>query len=346
MKYLVLAMLLSFVQTVSPAQGNAPDTDTGSNHSVQGDPAAKQKPPDSSLPIKNANGPQTNKQPCDTPSNPADHITVIVQPPTSGWEKAYVIFTGLLVAVGAGGIGYAIKTLRAVERQAKATEDQLIETQNSAVFARKSVMASERADILLDAAGIVPSANGAIDGDARLKLHYKNFGRTRAKDVRFKVEMEIPGVTLTGAVEELPPMVMGSGQDQTVSFQTFRECLMEKTFKEIVQGKIKLQFIALVIRARTLLKFGQSSPTLNSSSFARPMRPGRAHRATKARGRSPRAGSPATLPAARLRATLPARWTGTRSLAASAGAVSPSCPASSSGKAPLPDSEGGNRLAG
>ena len=125
MKYMVLAMLLSFVQTVSPAQRNAPDTDTGSNHSVQGDPAAKQKPPDSTLPIENANGPQTNKQPCDTPSNAAEHITVIVQPPTSGWEKAYVMFTGLLVAVGAGGIGYAIKTLRAVERQAKATEDRV-----------------------------------------------------------------------------------------------------------------------------------------------------------------------------------------------------------------------------
>jgi predicted Holliday junction resolvase-like endonuclease len=43
-----------------------------------------------------------------------------------------VILTALLVLVGALGIGYAIKTLRAVERQAKANEGQLTEIQQSA----------------------------------------------------------------------------------------------------------------------------------------------------------------------------------------------------------------------
>lgn len=249
-------MLLGLMQTALPAQRKATDTNTGSNYSVHNDPAAKQKPANPTLPVKNADSSQTNKQTRDTPSNPTDHITVIVQPPTSvsGWEKAYVIFTGLLVAIGAIGGGYAIKTLRAVERQAKATEDQLIETQKageesgrSSVFARNAVMVSERADILLDAASIVTSsASGIIGPDARLKLQYKNFGRTRARDVRFKVWMEIPDVNLPSAVQELPRMVMGAGQDQTIAFQTFGECLTEITFKQIVQGKIELRFIALV----------------------------------------------------------------------------------------------------
>jgi hypothetical protein len=46
---------------------------------------------------------------------------------TDWWYRAYVIFTGALVIVGAIGVGYAIKTLRAIERQAKANEGQLAE---------------------------------------------------------------------------------------------------------------------------------------------------------------------------------------------------------------------------
>ena len=70
--------------------------------------------------------------------------------------------------------------------------------------------------------------------------------------------------------------------------------------------------------------------TPNSASFAQPKRLGRAHRATKARGHSLRAGSPATHRAVQSREGLRARWTGTHSLAASATGASSICPASSS----------------
>ena len=72
-----------------------------------------------------------------------------------------------------------------------------------------------------------------------------------------------------------------------------------------------------------------NSPTPNSSSFDQPKRRGRARRVTKARARSLRAGLPAIPRAARSRAASRERSTGTRSLAASEGAVSPSCRASS-----------------
>jgi len=43
-----------------------------------------------------------------------------------------LLFSGALVIIGALGVGFAIKTLRAIERQAKANEDQLTEIQQSA----------------------------------------------------------------------------------------------------------------------------------------------------------------------------------------------------------------------
>jgi hypothetical protein len=145
-----------------------------------------------------------------------------------------------LVLVTLGAVLAALGTLADLKEQTAAAK-------RSAEFAQKAVVVSERADILLDAASIVPLlANGIIGPDSRLKLQYKNFGRTRARDVRFKVQMEIPAINLPNAVQEHPPMVMGAGQDQTITFQTFRECLTEITFKQIVQGKIELRFIALV----------------------------------------------------------------------------------------------------
>ena len=119
--------------------------------------------------------------------------------------------------------------------------------ERSATFARNAVRDSERADILLEAAGIVRAQSGVVDGDSRLMLRYKNFGRTRAKDVRFKVSMLIEGTNLPNATQHLPTMVMGPGQDQTITFETFRGCLTESTFKQIVQGKITLRFDSLVV---------------------------------------------------------------------------------------------------
>lgn len=96
MKYLALAVLLAV---------------------MQGTPQAPQKAANAS-----PNAPSTGE------------ITVNGQQSSfvSGWEKAYVILTGLVVLVGAIGIGYAVKTLKAVERQAKANEDQLTEIRQSA----------------------------------------------------------------------------------------------------------------------------------------------------------------------------------------------------------------------
>ena len=253
MKFLALVVLLAFMQA-SPSPRKTTETNADSNHSIQDKSAAKQTPSDPAPPVENADSSKANKQPSKTPSNPSDHVTVIVQSPVSvsRWEKAYVIFTGLLVAFGAAGIGYAIKTLRAMERQAKANEDQLIETQKaseeagrSAIFARNAVKASERADVLMESVGIyLPTGQPGISGDARLKIQYKNYGRTRASHVRCGVELLIEGVHLANANVEVPPLILGAGQDVTISLQSFSECLTQPVFERIVRGETTLRFKA------------------------------------------------------------------------------------------------------
>lgn len=133
MKIFVLAMLLAVVQASPPVPRKTANNAASGSHTIQDNAATKEQKPNSPLPVQKPNSAETNKDSSQAPSNPNEHITIIVQQPTSvsGWEKAYVILTGLLVLVGGIGIGYAVRTLEAIKRQAKANEDQLTEIQQS-----------------------------------------------------------------------------------------------------------------------------------------------------------------------------------------------------------------------
>jgi hypothetical protein len=61
-------------------------------------------------------------------------------------------------------------------------------------------------------------------------------------------------------------MTMGAGQDQTIGFETFRECLTQTTFMQIVQGKIKLRFVASAVYEDV---FGASYTTRDAGVFDR-----------------------------------------------------------------------------
>jgi hypothetical protein len=250
MPLLILAMLSIVLQVSQPASNT---------NGTQNNSATQQQPSASSLSTKNADSSQEKKHCINSTPSRNDPS------PVSGWEKAYVVSNFLLFGAAAIAAGYAYKTLRAVERQAKATEDQLIQTQRAFEFNRDAVKASERADILIDAASLVPAnANGVIDGGARLKVTFKNFGRTRARDVSIRIQMFIKGVNLTKGIEELPMMVLGAGQDQTVTFLSFREFLGDMTFKEIIQGKKELWFEASVSYQDA---FGDGYVTMDIGAF-------------------------------------------------------------------------------
>ncbi|HZC21838.1 MAG TPA: hypothetical protein VE866_00750, partial [Candidatus Binatia bacterium] len=116
MKYAVLALLLALVQAAPTMARKAPDKGSGRSN----------QQPTSSVPAtQNAAEPQPQKGQAQSPHDSDKQIIVIVQQPTSGWEKAYVILTGLLAIIGVFGVAAAFRTLRAVESQAHIMQGQL-----------------------------------------------------------------------------------------------------------------------------------------------------------------------------------------------------------------------------
>jgi hypothetical protein len=82
--------------------------------------------------------------------------------------------------------------------------------------------------------------------------------------LRFDVHMTIPDTTLTSAGIQLPITVIGSGKDQTVSFQSFRECLTKRIFEDIIQGRTALRFVASAVYEDI---FGDSYTTMDIGVF-------------------------------------------------------------------------------
>jgi hypothetical protein len=120
MKIVALTVLLAVMQAAPPVQRKAADTSDSNSQNVQGDTETHQTPPGQPPSVKYLDGAAAaDKQPRPTPPNADKPNVIVVREPnsTSIWEKVYVVFTGLLVFVGAIGIGYAIKTLQAVEGQ-------------------------------------------------------------------------------------------------------------------------------------------------------------------------------------------------------------------------------------
>lgn len=156
---------------------------------------------------------------------------------------------GLFIA-GVVGIIVAIRTLKAIRRQGLSMRRQTTHLRNSVAQAKKAADAArrsadayekatrltERADVLLESAGIILSATtGVFDGHARVVLRFKNFGRTRARDVSFRVRLIIPEVP-DANIRELPHMVLGADQGQSVSFEPF--IWMERfiAFRQVAMG--------------------------------------------------------------------------------------------------------------
>jgi hypothetical protein len=263
----VLLMSVAYFVAQAP-KGN------GSPNSPQQKPRPEKAEPPS------AGSPQTSTQPANKPSS---------NPPAK--EKAerdwfdYVTLglTAILAATAVFGTCYALQTLKAIQHEAKiataalkessrlaraskVSADALTEAANaskrSAEFAERATRESERAYVLLEALSIIPF--GPVTGDSKLSVSYKNFGRTIGRNVRFKVEVHVAGENLTKGTLELPPVIVGAGQDKTITFQSFRGFLAEPVFNEIVGGKRILRVLSSAVYEDV---FGSTYTTHDTGTF-------------------------------------------------------------------------------
>jgi hypothetical protein len=117
--------------------------------------------------------------------------------------------------------------------------------QKSAEVAETSLKIAERADVLLDSAGLsmnVPgvSQNRAFHPLSQVILTLKNFGRTRAENVKCRIGLLIPGVP--ESVPPREPFDLGPGGTQNIVFENFKQTLSHNTFLQIADGVIALRF--------------------------------------------------------------------------------------------------------
>ncbi len=146
MKYLMLAVLLTFMQTAAPVQRKTVDNPAQPTVEIKSKPGPNQADAKESV---------ATREPAPMSKAGKD-----------AWEKAYVIFTGVLVAIGALGVRYAIRTLRAIERQADEMVNQrTVMHEQLATMGKQlaGLKSAERAWILLRPHNFYLEPSGRLD---------------------------------------------------------------------------------------------------------------------------------------------------------------------------------------
>jgi hypothetical protein len=133
----------------------------------------------------------------------------------------------------------------ALDAMAEHMRDGLVETRKAADAAKKSAEVSEmalrltqRADILVEACSIVDNTRAGfqIAPNNHVSVAFKNFGRTRAENVVYKIRLIIPGVPESDQING--PSPLGPGDSQTMSFIPFGAFLNQSTMNDIGTGAI------------------------------------------------------------------------------------------------------------
>jgi hypothetical protein len=168
MKLAIIAMLLTIVQTAAPISRQATDNSANDPGKIKHRSTNNQNPTHPIAPLLNPENTSGHQDSGDQPkADNTEHSIDVSKLPTvsiaSGWrDDLSIVFTGLLVVIGSLGVCAAVRTLRAVERQADIMEN--------------SLKVVEAADVGIESASLIPV--GAITPDSHIALRLKNFGRT------------------------------------------------------------------------------------------------------------------------------------------------------------------------
>jgi hypothetical protein len=222
--FIVLWAPLSVGQTLPSPEDKAAHSQVKAGK--DGEVSNKQGAPPSNLP---STKPQVAPRP--EPSNSySDNYKGHRQGEPQGWFMAYVLLTGGITLCSFFATLAARKSANAAVKAANTAE--------------KALKLSERADVLLEGASIRMGITQKVDGDSQVILSFRNFGRTRAQNVRFDISLEIPGVP-----KSIPPqasITVGAGDTRKLCFPRFAEFLTKETAEGISRGDIPLGFRGIV----------------------------------------------------------------------------------------------------
>lgn len=174
------------------------------------------------------------------------------------WLDYATFGTGFsLLFVGVFGVLYARKTLKAIQGQldalvqsGKQTDQMIAEAKRQADAARDSANESrdtarltQCADVLIDRIEL-QVAKPQFELSSRIVIHFKNFGPTRALNVKFEFALQ------PGTLGDVPivgvPIALGASSKASLHFPTFRELGWVPHIEDIQSGRIPLGFTGTI----------------------------------------------------------------------------------------------------
>lgn len=222
---------------VWPQEKPLPDKKQGQPPSHQAKPANRNpiaQPGMSASDSPKDNGQKGNQAPNNSQTNPGDHSIDYAK-----W--------GFLVSVVVAATGLVVAIASLI--QAKAAKESADEARVATQFAEKTVKASERADVLLEEAKFEGTLNGSVGKHSWIQLRFKNFGRTRAKNVVIEAHMIIQKSSMSEVADKVKfgPVTLGPGQDKVINLQKFHQAFMspEQVLHSVGDGT--LRFYATVL---------------------------------------------------------------------------------------------------
>jgi hypothetical protein len=237
MRTIILGVVLFVAQASGPVPRQATNTGAGDSQHSENKGNRNQKPPNVPPEITSEKQPPTadtngNRQ---GDKNTEQSIRVTEFPAVSVRENGFNwqgwISNVLLFIVSLLQIYLLFRTLKATEIAANAAK-------KSSDLAETTMKVIEAPGLFLDNVGLVPP--GAITPDSHVAMLVKNFGGSRAKNVRSFVKLIIPEVPEC----ELSPetFAIGRGGTQIIRFLAFKDTLNRETFDKVVRGEISVRF--------------------------------------------------------------------------------------------------------
>jgi len=201
MKIIFLAALLSVVQAAPPVPRKAPNSTASRSQNVQNDATGKQRPAAPSPVVGPVTSPKDQNSAGEPTKTNAQETVAIREPvPVSigkdWWDRAYIVFTGLLVLIGGIGIMAALQTLKIIRRQAVSMRRQTTILRNSvnAVISENRpwlLIPSGQNEAAIQEPFLEPVEQNMWNRMAHCIFFTKNYGSTPGQIFASKAELQI-----------------------------------------------------------------------------------------------------------------------------------------------------------
>lgn len=145
-------------------------------------------------------------------------------------------------------------------------KDQTRAAKASADTARDTLLLTERADILIEGIELKGIYLGGLGEDTQVTVVYRNFGRTRASNIKCLLSLGIEGAVQADSADDVVPNILGAGAFQNETYRRLGESTNRGTLAAVNSGNARLTLSGVITYVDV---FGKPH-TMTSNSFYNP----------------------------------------------------------------------------